>query len=46
MIPEDVKKEAAAVLPHRLTLIQDSHLSPEKLVANMLEEVAVPLEKL
>lgn len=46
VIPEDVKKEAAAVLPHRLTLIQDSHLSPEKLVANMLEEVAVPLEKL
>ena len=46
VIPEDVKKEAAAVLPHRLTLIQDSHLSPEKLVANMLDEVAVPLEKL
>ena len=46
VIPEDVKKEAAAVLPHRLTVIQDSHLSPQKLVANMLEEVPVPLEKL
>ena len=46
VIPEDVKKEAAAVLPHRLTVITESHLSPEKLVANMLEEVAVPLEKL
>ena len=46
VIPEDVKKEAAAVLPHRLTVIQDSHLSAGKLVANMLEEVAVPLEKL
>ena len=46
VIPEDVKKEAAAVLPHRLTVIQDSHLSARKLVDNMLEEVAVPLEKL
>ena len=46
VIPEDVKKEAAAVLPHRLTVIQDSHLSPQKLVDNMLEEVPVPLEKL
>ena len=46
VIPEDVKKEAAAVLPHRLTVITESHLSPEKLIANMLEEVPVPLEKL
>ena len=46
MIPEDVKKEAAAVLPHRLTIVAESHLSPEKLIADMLEEVAVPLEKL
>ncbi len=46
VIPEDVKKEAAAVLPHRLTIVPDSHLSPEKLVDNMLEEVPVPLEKL
>ena len=34
------------VLPHRLTVITESHLSPEKLIANMLEEVPVPLEKL
>ena len=46
VIPEDVKKEAAAVLPHRLTVITESHLSPERLISNMLEEVAVPLEKL
>ncbi len=46
VIPEDVKKEAAFVLPHRLTVVQDSHLSPEKLIANMLLDVAVPLEKL
>ncbi len=46
VIPEDVKKEATAVLPHRLTVITESHLSPERLISNMLEEVAVPLEKL
>ena len=46
VIPEDVKKEAAAVLPHRLTVITESHLSPEQLIANMLEEVPVPLETL
>ena len=46
VIPEDVKKEAAAVLPHRLTVISGSHLSPERFVENMLEEIAVPLEKL
>ena len=46
VIPEDVKKEAAFVLPHRLTVIQDSHLSAEKLIGNMLSDVAVPLEKL
>ena len=46
VIPEDVKKEAAAVLPHRLTVISGSHLSPERFVENMLEEIAAPLEKL
>ena len=46
VIPEDVKKEAAAVLPHRLTVIQGSHIAPEKLIVNMLAEVPVPLEKL
>ena len=46
VIPEDVKKEAACVLPHRLTLAADSHLSAERFVENMLAEVPVPLEKL
>ena len=46
VIPEDVKKEAAAVLPHRLTVITGSHLGPAQFVENMLEEVAVPLEAL
>ncbi len=46
VIPEDVKKEAPAVLPHRLTLITGSHLSAEQLVRNLLDEVPVPLEKL
>ena len=46
VIPEDVKKEAAAVLPHRLTVITGSHLSSRQFTENMLEEVPVPLETL
>ena len=46
VIPEDVKKEAAAVLPHRLVLSGSSHLSAERFVENLLEEIEVPLEKL
>ena len=46
VIPEDVKKEAAAVLPHRLVLAGSSHLSAERFVENMLEDIEVPLEKL
>ena len=46
VIPEDVKKEAAAVFPHRLTVITGSHLTSRQFVENMLEDVAVPLEAL
>ena len=46
VIPEDVKKEAAAVLPHRLVLSGSSHLSAERFMENLLEEIEVPLEKL
>ena len=46
VIPEDVKKEAVYVLPHRLSVSAESHLSAEKFVENMLLEVPVPLEKL
>ena len=46
VIPEDVKREAMAVLPHRVTLVSNIHLDNERFIANVLEEVEVPLEKL
>ena len=46
VIPEDVKKEAASVLPHRLVLAGSSHLSAERFVENMLEDIEVPLESI
>ena len=46
VIPEDVKKEALWVLPHRLTLINQSHLDNVSFVRNLLDELPVPLEKL
>ena len=46
VIPEDVKREAAAVLPHRVTLVSIIHLDNDRFIANILEEVEVPLEKL
>jgi len=46
VIPEDVKREAMAVLPHRVTLVSNIHLDNDRLIANILEEVEVPLEKL
>lgn len=45
VIPEDVKREAMAVLPHRIMLSGRSHLGSQGFVRNMLEEVEVPLEK-
>ena len=44
VIPEDVKREAMAVLPHRIMLSGRSHLGSQGFVRNMLEDVAVPLE--
>lgn len=46
VIPEDVKREAPCVLPHRLTLISHSHLDNRRFVENLLDELEVPLEKL
>ena len=46
VIPEDVKREAVWVLPHRLTLVNQSHLDAVRFVQNLLDEVPVPLEKL
>jgi len=46
VIPEDVKREAMAVLPHRVTLVNRVHLDNERFIANLLEEIEVPLEKI
>ncbi len=46
VIPEDVKREALAVLPHRVTLVSSIHLDNERFIANLLEKVEVPLEKI
>ena len=45
VIPEDVKREAVCVLPHRIMLINNIHTDAERFIANLLEEVAVPLER-
>lgn len=45
VIPEDVKKEAVAVLPHRIMLSGRSHLGSLGFVRNILEEIEVPLEQ-
>ena len=44
VIPEDVKREAAAVLPHRILLVSGSHLDKLRFIQNLLEEIPVPLE--
>ncbi len=46
VIPEDVKQEALCVLPHRLTLVNQSHLDNVMFLQNLLDEIPVPLEKL
>ena len=46
VIPEDVKREALTVLPHRVTLVSNIHIDNDRLIENILEEVAVPLETL
>lgn len=46
VIPEDVKAEAAYVVPHRLTMARRADLDVHKFVETMLEKVPVPLEEL
>ena len=46
VIPEDVKLEAPCVLPHRLTIVNQSHLDNVLFLQNLLDEIPVPLEKL
>lgn len=44
VIPEDVKKEAPYVLSHRIMTVARSHMDNGKFVANMLDDLQVPLE--
>ncbi len=44
VIPEDVKREALTVLPHRVSLLRKSHLDNVTFFRNLLEEIQVPLE--
>ena len=46
VIPEDVKREARAVLPHRVMLVNSVHLNNDRFIENVLEETEVPLEKI
>jgi MoxR-like ATPase len=46
VIPEDVKLEALCVLPHRLTLVNQSHLDNVQYLQNLLDGIPVPLEQL
>ncbi len=46
VIPEDVKREALCVLPHRLAMVNESHLDSTVFLGNLLDEIPVPLETL
>ena len=46
VIPEDVKKEALCVLPHRIMLVSSSHTDHTRFISNLIEGIEVPLEKL
>ena len=46
VIPEDVKKEALCVLPHRIILISSSHHDNARFLAELIEGIEVPLEKI
>ncbi len=46
VIPEDVKAEAAYVVPHRLAMARRANLDVQKFMDTMLESVPVPLEEL
>ena len=44
VIPEDIKKEAVCVLPHRIMLISSSHNDNARYISNLIEDTEVPLE--
>jgi len=45
VIPEDVKAEAVAVLPHRIVMTGRSHLDAANFIRRVLDDVAVPLDR-
>ena len=45
VIPEDVKKEAMCVLPHRIILVSSKHKDNVRYMANLIDDIEVPLEK-
>ena len=45
VIPEDVQKEAVAVLAHRISAGVGSRLDCEKYMVRMIEEIQVPIEE-
>ena len=45
VIPEDVQREAVAVLAHRISAGVGSRLDCEKYIARIIEEVQVPIEE-
>ncbi|MBR0474059.1 MAG: MoxR family ATPase [Erysipelotrichaceae bacterium] len=46
VIPEDVKKEAVYVLPHRVLVTVGSHADADRIIERILNDVKVPLETL
>lgn len=44
VIPEDVKKEAAGILSHRITVASGKHSDPAMIISRIISEVKVPLE--
>ncbi len=46
VIPEDVKREAAPVLAHRIASATDSRVDAESYLKELVESICVPLEKI
>ena len=46
VIPEDVKKEALCVLPHRIMLVSSRHHDNTHAMEDLIESIEVPLEKI
>ncbi len=45
VIPEDVRKEAMCVLPHRIMLASSRHNNNERYMEKLIENIEVPLEQ-